>query len=226
MIFSTILSDSLSTEDSIIMLVFSIVVFFISLAMHEFAHTLAAYKMGDVTPKAQGRLTLNPFKHIDLFGFISFMFLGFGWAKPVQYNPLNFKKFRKGIRIVSVAGVLMNVFLGLLSAIIYSILLATVGISGEVMVYVYLLLELFMMVNSALAIFNFLPIMPLDGYNFVTSFMKKENAFVRFNMRYGTILLFSVLIFNAIASRLIGLDLLNILYYFVFTPIKYIGVLL
>ena len=198
----------------------------IALVFHELAHGYISHKLGDPTPSRDGRLTLNPMAHLDLFGTICMVVFHFGWAKPVQYNPLNFKKFRKGIRIVSVAGVLMNVFLGLLAAIIYSILLATVGIGGEAMLYVYLLLELFMMVNSALAIFNFLPIMPLDGYNFVTSFMKKENAFVRFNMRYGTILLFSVLIFNAIASRLIGLDLLNILYYFVFTPIKYIGVLL
>ena len=225
MIFSTLLSNSLSTEDAIIMLVFGIVVFFISLALHEFAHALAAYKMGDPTPKVQGRLTINPIKHLDLSGFLSFMFLGFGWAKPVQINPLNFKKFKKGIRLVSIAGVLMNVFLGLLAAIIYAILIATIGISNVALVYVYLLLEMFMIVNSALAIFNFLPIMPLDGYNFIASFFKSENKYTRFNLKYGIILLFSVLIVNAMIDRVTGFNILNLLYDFVFTPIKFIGVM-
>ena len=226
MIFNTILSNNLSTEDAIIMLVFSVVVFFISLSLHEFAHAFAAYKMGDLTPKIQGRLTINPLKHLDISGFICFLLLGFGWAKPVQINPLNFKKFKKGIRVVSVAGVLMNVFLGLVAAIIYSILLATVGISGVAITYVYMILEMFMIVNSALAIFNFLPIMPLDGFNFLTSFFRGENKYTRFNLRYGTILLFSVLIINSILSRTIGMNILTLLYDFVFTPIKYIGVLL
>jgi len=225
LIFNTILSNNLAIEDAIIMLIFSIVVFFISLALHEYAHSLAAYKMGDLTPKMQGRLTLNPLKHLDVSGFLAFLFLGFGWAKPVQINPLNFKKYRTGMRIVSIAGVLMNVFIGLLAAIIYAVLLATVGASSEVMVYIYLLLEMFMVVNSALAIFNFLPIIPLDGYNFITSFMKTENKFIRFNLRYGNILLFGVLIANIVLSRF-GFNILSILYNYVFTPIKYLGVLL
>ena len=224
MLFDTLLSGSSISGYSIIMFVFSIIVFFISLALHEFAHALAAYKMGDPTPKAQGRLTLNPIKHLDLSGFLCFMFLGFGWAKPVQINPLNFNKYRTGMRIVSVAGVLMNVFIGLLSAVIYAILLATVGLPSEAMLYVYLLLEMFMIVNSALAIFNFLPIMPLDGYNFLTSFFKSENKYTRFNLKYGTILLFAVLILNIILSRYFNFNIITLLYDFVFTPIKFIGV--
>lgn len=225
MLLDTLLSNTMPTEDAIIMFVFSIVVFFISLTLHEFAHALAAYKMGDPTPKAQGRLTLNPIKHLDLSGFICFIFLGFGWAKPVQINPLNFKKYRTGMRVVSVAGVLMNVFIGLLAAGIYAILLATVGISSVAMIYVCLLLEMFMVVNSALAIFNFLPIMPLDGFNFLASFFKSENKYTKFNLKYGTILLFSVLILNIILDKFTGFNILTLLYDFVFTPIKFLGVM-
>ena len=225
MLFDTLLSGSTLTEENIIMFIFSIIVFFISLALHEFAHAYAAYKMGDLTPKVQGRLTLNPTKHLDLSGFLCFMFFGFGWAKPVQINPLNFKKYRTGMRIVSVAGVLMNVFIGLLSAAIYAILLTTVGIPSKAMLYVYLLLEMFMIVNSALAIFNFLPIMPLDGFNFLTSFFKSENKYTRFNLRYGTILLFVVLILNIIVDRYFNFNILTLLYDYVFTPIKFLGVM-
>lgn len=225
MLFDTLLSGSTLTEENIIMFIFSIIVFFISLALHEFAHAFAAYKMGDLTPKVQGRLTLNPTKHLDLSGFLCFMFFGFGWAKPVQINPLNFKKYRTGMRIVSVAGVLMNVFIGLLSAAIYAILLTTVGIPSKAMLYVYLLLEMFMIVNSALAIFNFLPIMPLDGFNFLTSFFKSENKYTRFNLRYGTILLFVVLILNIIVDRYFNFNILTLLYDYVFTPIKFLGVM-
>ena len=90
------------------MFLISVVVFFISLAMHEFAHGFVAYKMGDPTPKMAGRVTLNPFKHLDLMGFLFFIFFGFGWAKPMPVNPLNFKKYKKGVRLVSIAGVLTN----------------------------------------------------------------------------------------------------------------------
>jgi len=225
LLIETFLSGGIPSDDAIIMFIFSVVVFFISLSLHEFAHGFAAYKMGDLTPKIQGRLTLNPFKHLDLTGFLCFLFLGFGWAKPVQVNPLNFKKYRTGMRIVSIAGVLMNVFIGLVAAVIYAILLATVGTSVQAVTYVYLLLEMFMVVNSALAVFNFLPFMPLDGYNFIASFFRSENKYSRFNLKYGTILIFSVLILNIILSRVFGFSILTLLYDFVFRPIKYIGVL-
>jgi len=202
-----------------------ILVIVISLSLHEFAHAFAAYKSGDDTPKFQGRVNINPMKHIDPIGLICCTLFGFGWAKPVQINPLNFKKYRTGMRIVSIAGVLMNVFIGLLSAAIYAILLVTVGFSSVAMVYVYLLLEMFMIVNSALAIFNFLPIMPLDGYNFLTSFFKSENKYTKFNLKYGTILLFAVLILNIVLDKFTGFNILTLLYDFVFTPIKFLGVM-
>ena len=229
MLYYILFSGSLSQQDAIIMFLFSIIVFFVSLSLHEFAHGFAAYKMGDLTPKVQGRLTLNPFKHLDLGGFLAFVFLGFGWAKPVQVNPLNFKKYRTGMRIVSVAGVLMNLFIGLLAAGIYAILLATIGFESGAMTYVQLLLEMFMLVNSSLAIFNFLPIFPLDGFNFISTFLKPNNKFLNFNLRYGSRILFGILIGSMIFELMFGIDILywliTILYRYVFMPIALLGVL-
>lgn len=229
MIYSVLFNNQQNAQEAIIMFLFGIIAFFVSLAMHEFAHGFVAYKMGDPTPKAQGRLTLNPIKHLDLTGLLCFMFFGFGWAKPVQINPLNFKKYKKGIRLVSVAGVLMNVLLGLLSAGIYAILMATVGIHGEAMLYVYQLLAMFMLVNSSLAIFNFLPIFPLDGFNFISTFLKPNNKFLSFNVKYGNKILLGVLLGSLIFELLFGFDvlywLMSLLFNYVFMPIALLGVL-
>ena len=78
------------------------------LSLHEFAHAFAAVKCGDITPKLNNRYTINPFAHFDLVGLLSFLLVGFGWAKPVPVNPNNFNKYKRGLFFVSIAGVLMN----------------------------------------------------------------------------------------------------------------------
>ena len=91
--------------------IFAIIIAF---GLHEFAHAFSAYKLGDPTPKALGRLTLNPLKHLDMYGLIGFLVVGFGWAKPVEINPLNFKKYRRDMFLVSISGVLTNLLLAFL----------------------------------------------------------------------------------------------------------------
>ena len=229
MLYYILFSSTMSKEEAIIMFLFSIIVFFISLSVHEFAHGFVAYKMGDPTAKMQGRLTLNPLKHLDIKGFVCFILFGFGWAKPIPINPLNFKKYRKGIRLVSIAGVLTNLLIGLLSAGTYAILLATVGISSEFMLYIYQLLGMFMLVNSSLFMFNILQIFPLDGFNFITSFMKGENKFIRFNLKYGNQILMFILLGSVIFELLFGIDILywlmSLPYNYIFMPIAFLGVL-
>lgn len=209
MISDLIFNPNLTAQELVLSLVFGLVVIFISLAVHEFAHAFVAYKMGDDTARLSGRLTLNPTKHIDGFGLFSFLLIGVGWAKPVPINPLKFKKYRTGIRLVSVAGIGANFILGLISAIIHAILLATVGITNEVVNYIYLLLQMFMMANSALILFNLLPIFPLDGYNFMVSFIKKENKFTKYMMRYGSLILIGILIFDSIIAMMFDFYLLD-----------------
>ena len=228
MIYTILFNNTLTPQEAVLMLLISLLVFFISLSVHEFAHGLAAYSMGDKTPKLAGRLTLNPVQHLDLFGFIFFVVFGVGWAKPMPVNPLNFKKYKKGMRLVSIAGVCANVVLGLLSAGIYAILLANVGNPSYAMEIVYMVLEYFMLVNSALALFNILPIYSLDGFNFVSTFMKTENKFIKFSLRNGMKILFGILLGSLLIELLFGFDIfswyLSVLYNYVFLPIAFLGV--
>ena len=90
-----------------IFLAFTLAVIF-SLTIHEFSHSFVAYKLGDDTPKKMGRLTFNPMAHFDALGLFSFMFLGFGWAKPVPINPFNFKKIKRDTFLVSISGIVAN----------------------------------------------------------------------------------------------------------------------
>lgn len=228
MLIDILLNEYTSPEYAVIMFIIGVIVFFVSLSIHEFAHALAAYKMGDPTPKAHGRLTLNPFKHIDPIGFITFLFMWVGWAKPVPINPLNFKKYRKGIRIVSISGILANFLLGLLAAVIMMILSATkVTMPIEIGFVVSYTLTAFMVVNGALALFNFIPLVPLDGYNFVTSFMKTENKFIKFNLKHGAKILLGMIIVNILLDVMFSINILeiylNLIFNYVYTPIVGLG---
>lgn len=228
MLINILFSNNLNADQAVIIFLISLVVFMFSLAMHEFAHGFAAYKMGDDTPKLAGRLTLNPFSHLDLTGFICFAIFGVGWAKPVPINPIKFKKYRKGIRWVSISGVLVNVLLGLLAAGIHAVLLATVGIPNTAMQYVYYALDTIMWVNSFLAMFNILPIYPLDGFNFITSFMKSSNKFIHFSIRNGLKIVIGLLLASTLIEFMFNIDIfayyLSVLYEWVFSKIAFIGV--
>ncbi len=184
--------------------------------------------MGDLTPKLKGRLTLNPFKHLDMGGFLCFLFFGIGWAKPVAINPLNFKKYKTGMRIVSVAGVLSNVLLGLVCAILYAILAATVGFASAGMLILQQILIEFMIVNSYLAVFNFLPIYPLDGFNFVSSFLKPDNKFISYSLKNGLKIVLVVLLVSLLIEMFFGIDIVGMLfssiYNWVYRPIANLGV--
>ncbi len=230
MLYYLLFNQNLTFEQAILDFVFVVFAFILSLSVHEFAHALAAYKMGDPTPKITGRLTLNPFKHIDTSGFIMFLLFGMGWAKPVQVNPLNFKKFRTGIRIVSIAGILSNFLLGLVCAIISAILFATVGLPNQFMWYIYNLLDYLMLVNSFLCLFNLLPIYPFDGFNFVTSFMKSDNKFINFSVKNSFRIILIVLGVSIITDLLFNFDILDLylslIYRFIYLPITSIGVII
>ena len=229
MLYYILFSSDLSAQEAVVIFLVTLVAFFISLAVHEFAHGFTAQKMGDPTPKLAGRVTLNPFKHISLSGLICFALLGVGWAKPMPINPLNFKKYRKGIRLTSIAGILANFILGLICAGIFALIIAFVPISNIYIEYILLLLQYFMLVNSFLALFNILPIYPLDGFNFVTSFMKSDNKFIQYNVRNGFKILLGILLATVLIDLLFGFDILDfylsIIYNYIYMPIAYLGVL-
>ncbi len=228
MLYYILFSSNLTAQEAVVIFLITIVAFFISLAVHEFAHGFTAVKMGDPTPKLAGRVTLNPFKHISLSGLLCFVLLGVGWAKPMPINPLNFKKYRKGIRLTSIAGILANFILGLICAIIFALIIAFAPVSNVYIEYILLTLQYFMLVNSFLALFNILPIYPLDGFNFVTSFMKADNKFIQYNVRNGFKILLGILLATVLIDLLFGFDILDfylsLIYNYIYMPIGLLGV--
>lgn len=187
----------------------------LSLSVHEFAHAFAAMRLGDDTAERQGRLNLNPMSHIDPFGTVLLplmilitngaMFGGaggvpfFGWAKPVPVEPGRFTRsvtMRRGMMLVAAAGPLSNVALALLCAGIYATALHTGALSGLPEPLRQLLLMM-VQINIALAIFNMLPIYPLDGHKVLSGLLPGESAarFDAFNYQFGSFLLLGVIFF-------------------------------
>lgn len=149
-------------QDKIIELVMHGIVLLTAFPVHECAHALAAHWLGDDTAKNQGRITLNPLRHLDLFGTIFMLLAGFGWAKPVPINPNNFKNRKVGMAVSSLAGPLSNLILSYISIILCKILVYKSGGNS----YLDALADVFWystILNVGLAVFNLLPVPPLDG---------------------------------------------------------------
>lgn len=200
MIFS--LLSGLSAGEAVLLLVAYLIAIVVAIVMHEFSHSYVAYKMGDNTPKAYGRLTINPLAHFDLIGLICFVLVGFGWAKPVPINTLNFRNHKKGVIAVSLAGIVTNIVLAFVCAGLY-VCVINYMIGGAFKFFFAYLFMFGMTINLSLAVFNLLPIYPLDGFNFLNAFMRYDNKFVDFNMRYGQILLV-ILVISGLVSLVLG----------------------
>lgn len=138
----------------------------IAFSVHEFAHAFVAYKFGDPTAKNQGRLTLNPLKHLDPFGTILILIAGFGWARPVPVNRFFFKNPKLAGILVSLAGPISNLLLAIVAFIVWYGALSS-GIASALPAYVPEFLNLFIKLNCVLFVFNLLPFPPLDGYRII-----------------------------------------------------------
>ena len=169
---------------------FSIIV---AIAIHEFAHAKTADYLGDPTPGLQGRLTLNPLAHIDRYGILFLVLFGFGWGKPVQFDPFNLRHPRRDAAIISIAGPISNVLLATICSIFLR-LLYLLDVSSITTIGSLLLISL-IAINLMLAVFNLLPIHPLDGFHIVEGLLdKKQAAEWRRLERFGFIFLILLII--------------------------------
>jgi len=167
---------------------------FLAMTFHEFAHAFVAYKMGDPTPKLQGRLTLDPLAHVDWIGFISFAVFGFGWAKPVQVNPNNFRNKRFGDILVSFAGPLANITLALLAYLVFLILLLAMPAFPDIGSRI---IHKIIWLNIVFAILNLIPIPPFDGYHILKALLKsRPYMFFMQYERYGLLVLLAFVWFG------------------------------
>lgn len=150
----------------------SFLLLIISLSLHEFAHAWVADRLGDPTPRSQGRLTINPLAHLDPLGTFCMLFFRFGWGKPVQIDPYNFSNPRRDELLVAAAGPISNLILAILSSLIIHLTSSNPLVS---------LLISFIYINLVLAVFNLLPLWPLDGSKILVNLLPEETSY---NLRY------------------------------------------
>ena len=205
---------------NILDIVLSLVAVFAAIVFHEVSHGYIAYRLGDPTPKVRGRLTLNPLAHVDLIGTIlvplALVIMGsrflFGWAKPVPINPNYFRKPFKGMLYVAISGPVTNLILALVTAGIGRAVLAAVPDSllfyersfGAYLIQaVFYLFGFFVIINVILAVFNMIPIPPLDGSRVLTYFLPPEGKRVMLQLeRYGFLILLALILLGGVSGLL------------------------
>ncbi|MEA3272104.1 MAG: site-2 protease family protein [Patescibacteria group bacterium] len=196
-----------------------VIAILVALSTHEFMHALAGTLLGDSTAKNQGRLTLNPIAHVDLIGFLALIFIGFGWGKPVPFNPHNLRYKRWGPSLVALAGPSANFVVALSSMAVLKVLNITVALPPGNLLLQFL--HLLLLINIILMVFNLLPIPPLDGSKVLFGFLSSPRYN---NLRYtletrGPMILILFIILDGflgigILSRLFGW-IINFVYGFV-----------
>ena len=181
-------------------------IFVFSLTIHEYSHAYAALILGDTTARDQGRLTLNPLKHLDILGTLVILIIGFGWAKPVPVIENNLIKKRRSLYIVALAGPLSNIILAIFFTLCFHIFsneieYATMRDSFKLSSFLYTMVY----VNIILAIFNLFPIPPLDGSNIIYSFLPDKIAkeYMRILYKYSILWFFIIFLFLNTFSNVI-----------------------
>jgi Zn-dependent protease len=195
-------------------LIARVIVLLIAFTIHELAHAVTANFLGDLTPRRQGRITLNPIAHLDLFGSIMLIVSGFGWAKPVMVNPNNMRgNPRTSMAIVAAAGPISNLIMAAAASIPFQmgLLVPTFSTQGTFPSSAFILTQ-FVWINLILAFFNLIPVPPLDGYKILIGILPLEiGAQLRPLEQYGFLLLMALIFF----LPLMGIDVLN---WFVMVP--------
>jgi Zn-dependent protease len=211
------------TKSGLIEFIFTLPALLISLTIHEWAHAYTAYKLGDNSQKALGRLTLDPFSHIDPMGFICIALFGFGWGKPVVFDDRNFKNKSKGNMLVALAGPLSNIIMAVLCTLILKVLVMLNFASFDYPTVISVtsiigrMLLLTIGFNIVFGIFNMIPIPPFDGSKVLFYFLPGKYKNIMYMLeRYSFIIIIVILVTN-IASIIIS-PIVN----FIYTILMYI----
>lgn len=192
-----VLSGGGSLGEKLLYLLISVIALLPALTFHEWAHGYMAYKLGDSTAKADGRLSLNPLDHLDPLGTLMLLLVGFGWAKPVPVNTRYFKKPRRDFALTSLAGPIMNIIVGFISMLLYVLILdicvsnGFFGITAQAITLIFLYSAIY---NIGLGLFNLIPLPPLDGSNIVICMLPHNLAAKYSKIRYYSGYIFLALI--------------------------------
>ena len=173
------------------------------LVPHEFAHAAVAVANGDPTPKLNGRLSLNPLRHFDPLGFVMCALVGFGWARPVPINSANFKNYKVGLFTTAIAGVVTNYIIAFIFYPLNALSYMYVGTGTAGAYFLTTFLRLVFSYNLSVAVFNLLPLFPLDGFRVVESLTRPWNKVRQFLGKYGQPILL-VLIFESFVCSVVG----------------------
>ncbi len=176
----------------------------IGLSFHEFGHAYVSTKLGDPTPKLQGRVTINPLAHIDPVGMVCLLFCGFGWGIPVQINPSYYKNRRRDEILVGFAGVAMNLILAIVFSLLVRIAITVFqSTQSETASIIYQILLNVVMINVVLMVFNLLPVPPLDGFGIVTNLfnLQKYSWYDKY-YQYGYFILIFLVLLGVVSAIL------------------------
>ena len=168
----------------------------LSLSVHEFSHGMVSTLLGDSTPRQDGRLTLNPLRHLDLFGTLMLLTAGFGWAKPVRIDINSYKNKYSGLVLTSLAGPLSNFLIAVLFTFFLRLIVVNDAFKFMQTDSVINIIQYVMIINVLLFIFNMIPIPPLDGSRIVTALFNRNREFVQNYNRYGVYILLALLMMN------------------------------
>ena len=184
----------------------------LALSVHEYAHAWAAVKLGDRTPKWEGRLTLNPLAHLDLVGLLALVLTRrFGWAKPVRVNPMNLANREAGMVMVSLAGPGANVVLAILLSAIIKLIYGAYGFRQEAIAFLVMALDQGVWINLGLAVFNLIPIPPLDGSKILAAVLSGDAARIYYRLEQYSYIILLVFIMTPL-SRWVLVPIVGALY--------------
>ena len=195
------------TREGLIAFLYTLPALLISLSIHEFAHAWVAYKQGDYTQKIRGRLTLDPFKHIDPIGFLCIVLCGVGWCKPVMVDDRNFKNSRRGTMLTALAGPLSNLLLAVLLTIVLKVLIMF-GVFGNLAANsvgnIFLQMILYTIeFNIIFGIFNLIPLPPLDGSKVLAYFLPRSLRGIMYTLERYSFVIILIIFFTNITSYII-----------------------